>query len=409
MMRMLPYGRQHIDEDDIDAVVETLRSDFLTTGPAIQAFEEALKVPTGAANVCAVSNGTAALHLAMQALDIGPGDQVIVPSITFVASANAARFVGAEVIFADCDSDTGLLRPSDVLAALEHAPNAKALVVVHLNGLVADMAQIQQIANAHGLRTIEDSCHALGSAYHDDPAIDGNVHVGSCSYSDASAFSFHPVKIIATGEGGAVTTQSETVAARIQHLRSHGLRRGDGQLEFADAFDDAGEPLPWMYEMQETGWNYRLSDIQAALGISQLHKLPRFLQRRRELVARYDALLAPLSNVIRPVSAFARRASDRIGWHLYPVLCLGGAQERHALFNWLLERNIRPQVHYYPVHRQPYYRTKKTHRELPGADAYYARVLSLPLYYDLTEADQMRVVQAIEGFYRHHEPNNKSS
>lgn len=400
MSDIIPYGRQTVEDDDIEAVVRTMKSDFLTTGPSVADFEGALAGIVGSDHAVAVANGTAALHLAMTALNIGPGDQVIVPSITFVASANAAALVGAEVIFADCDPDTGLMRPQDLHDALDHAPNAKAVVVVHLNGISADMPALRSIADSHGLRIIEDSCHALGTQQPPDAHAAKDVMVGGCHYADVATFSFHPVKAIATGEGGAVTTNDAELADRIRLLRSHGLKRGEGHVSFDDGLDEDGKPYPWIYMMSEPGWNYRLSDIQAALGVNQLKKLDRFLERRRGLVANYDRLLRPLGDALLPVSRAAREGTITIGWHLYPVLCRGGNRERLALFQALAAADIRAQVHYFPVHRQPYYRSQPTFRALPGADHYYDRVLSLPLYPGLTDSQQMKVVDVITTFYQ---------
>ncbi|MGE0734855.1 MAG: UDP-4-amino-4,6-dideoxy-N-acetyl-beta-L-altrosamine transaminase [Alphaproteobacteria bacterium] len=387
----LPYGRQTIEDDDIAAVAAVLRGDWLTTGPAVEAFERALAQRTGARHAVVCNSGTAALHLAMAALDIGPGDAVIVPAITFLASANAARYVGAEVVFADVDAATGLLRAEDVAAALKRvgALRPRAVLPVHLGGHIADLPAIA--AAAPGLAVIEDACHALGGAYARGAA---EVPVGACADSVAACFSFHPVKLIAMGEGGAVTTNDAALANRLARLRSHGMERdagrwGDAELGFTD-----GAANPWYYEMPELGWNYRASDINCALGLSQLSKLDRFLQRRRQLAAAYDRHLEPLAPIVRPVP---RPAGQQGGWHLYGVAIdfARAGVSRAELMRRLRATGIGTQVHYIPVHRQPYYRRRYGALALPDADAYYARCLSLPLYPAMTDADAARVAAAL--------------
>lgn len=394
MPSVIPYGRQRIDDKDIAAVEAVLRGDFLTTGPAVGVFETDFASKVDAVEAVAVSNGTAALHLAMAALDIGPQDQVVVPSLTFLASANCAAYLGAEVIFADVDADTGLLTPRHLEAALSRAPRAKAAVVVHLNGVAAKMPELKQVADAHGIVLVEDACHALGTVYGDQ-----KHKIGSCQHSIMASFSFHPVKTIATGEGGALTTRDPALAERLRQLRSHGMRRGENRVRFPDAYGDDGRLLPWMYEMAEFGWNYRMPDILAALGSSQLKKLDGFLARRRSLVANYNRALKPLTGTITPVATKFEHALEDIGWHLYPILCSGGAEERLALFDALLAADIRPQIHYFPVHRQPFYAQKAGDLRLPGADRYYERVISLPLYVDLDDNDQQRVIDTVIAFY----------
>jgi UDP-4-amino-4,6-dideoxy-N-acetyl-beta-L-altrosamine transaminase len=394
--RFLPYGRQCIEADDIEAVANVLRGDWLTTGPKVGAFEAALAETTGAGHVVACANGTAALHLATLALGLGPGDVAIVPSLTFVATANAVRFVGADVVFADVDPATGLLTPDALEEALALAGGrACAVLPVHLNGQCADLAGIKAIADRHGLAIVEDACHALGGQYRFGNRVGP---VGDCAFGDMAVFSFHPVKGITMGEGGAVTARDGKLAERLRLLRSHHLTRDPADFVQEDlAFDARGQssrrPNPWYYEQQGLGWNYRASDINCALGLSQLAKLPRFMGERRRLAARYDADLAALSSVVRPVGKASWCCS---GWHLYAVhvdfaaLGLSRAQAMEAL----KQRGIGTQVHYIPVHRQPYYRSRG-YRSLPGADAYYASCLTLPLFVGMTEADVDRVVEAL--------------
>jgi UDP-4-amino-4,6-dideoxy-N-acetyl-beta-L-altrosamine transaminase len=384
----MPYGRQCIDEDDIAAVADVLRGDWLTTGPAVAAFEEALADCVGARHAVACSSGTAALHLTMLALGLGPRDAVIVPSITFLATANAARYVGAEVLFADVDPATGLMTVSDAENALTRAGdlNVRAVLPVHLNGQCADPSGFAELGRTHGLRIIADASHALGTHY---TANGENFSIGACQDDDMTVFSFHPVKTIAMGEGGAVMTNDDALAERLRRFRNHGMIHDPADLIDADGVD-----RPWYYEMQEIGFNYRASDIHCALVHSQLKKLDRFVAMRRELVAQYDARFATLSPIIRPIE---RVPTCQPGWHLYPArldfAALG--MDRGEVMIWLRERGIGTQVHYIPVHQQPYYRQQQGNVDLPGAEAYYASILSLPLYPAMTAADVDRVVDAL--------------
>ncbi|HXA71953.1 MAG TPA: aminotransferase class I/II-fold pyridoxal phosphate-dependent enzyme, partial [Stellaceae bacterium] len=298
---VLPYGRHAIDEDDIAAVRSVLCGDWLTTGPAVRRFETALAERTGAAHAVSCANGTAALHLACLALDLKPGEAVIVPAITFVATANAARLCGAEVVFADVDPETGLMEAAHLAAAISEAERrglkARIVFPVHLAGQCADMAAIAQLARAHGLAIVEDACHAIGTL---ERHSDGSeVAVGACAHSDLTVFSFHPVKTIAAGEGGAVTTQSAALAERLRRLRGHGILRDETMFEDrVEAFEQA-VVNPWYYEMVELGLNYRLSDINCALALSQMRKLDRFVVIRRALAALYDTHLARFAPILQ--------------------------------------------------------------------------------------------------------------
>jgi UDP-4-amino-4,6-dideoxy-N-acetyl-beta-L-altrosamine transaminase len=393
MPNFLPYGRQHIDDDDIAAVTRVLRSDYLTTGPAVAAFEHALRQATGAAHAVACANGTAALHLAMLALAIGPDDVVVVPSLTFLASANAARYVGAEVLFADVDPETGLLTPDTFRAALARAATRpRCAVVVHLNGQTADLDGLASVAAGEGIALVEDACHALATRHRYG---DGEVVVGDCRRSRVACFSFHPVKAVATGEGGAVTTADDGLAERLARLRNHGMIREAERFLVRDlAFDPDGSANPWHYEMSEVGFNYRLDDISCALGTSQLAKLGKFAARRAELAQRYDALLAPLAPLVRPV---ARVPWAKPVWHLYAVRIdfAAAGRSRATVMNALRQSGIGTQVHYIPVHRQPYYAQRYGALHLPGTEAYFARQLSLPLFVDMGDSDVDRVVGAL--------------
>lgn len=392
----LPYGRQVIEEDDISAVVEVLRGDYLTTGPAVAQFEQALGDLLRTPFTVACANGTAALHMAALALELGPGDAVIVPAVTFLATANAARFVGADVVFADVNPETGLMEAQHLEAALTRIPDgqtAKAVFPVHLNGQCCNMEAIAQVARAHDLKIVEDACHALGARY---TYTRTQGMVGDSRFSDMCTFSFHPVKTIAMGEGGAVTTQDPVLLASLNRIRNHGMTRNPEQFTDKDqAFDTDGAPNPWYYEMHEPGYNYRASDIHCALGTSQLGKISRFARVRKQLVTRYTQALSDMAPLITPI---AHESHCSPVWHLYPALIDFKAMglTRAQLMNRLRENGIGTQVHYLPLHQQPYYRERYGVQSLPGAEAYYAHCLSLPLFAAMTEEDVDKVVNALK-------------
>ena len=375
-----PYGRQTIEDDDIAAVTEALRADFLTTGPTVEAFEGAFAETVGANYAVACANGTAALHLAMLALDVKPGEVVIAPSITFLATANCARYVGADVVFADVDPDTALITPDTLAEAIGRVDGRKlrAVLPVHLRGDACELPALEALARDAGAVLVEDAPHALGST-----ARFGNTSetIGDVRHSAMATFSFHPVKTIATGEGGMVTTNDPRLAERLRTLRSHGMVRPEG----AD---------PWWYEMPEPGFNYRLPDILCALGLSQLAKLPRFAARRRALAAAYGEALAPLAPLVRQAT---QPAWSEPVLHLMCVLIdfETAGRSRREVVEALRARGIGTQVHYIPVHRQPYYRGLYGDLHLPGAEAWYARCLSLPLYPGMADGDVAKVVGAL--------------
>jgi len=382
----LPYGRHCIDDEDVAAVDAVLRGDFLTTGPKVEEFEAQFARATGAAHAVACSSGTAALHLSVLAQDIGPGNAAVVPAITFLATANVVRMTGAEVVFADVDPDSGLMKADVLQAALDRARarnlKPKLALPVHLCGQVCDMAALAEVAERNDIGLVEDACHSLGVP-----------DIGATPHSAAACFSTHPVKAIATAEGGAVTTNDAAAAGRMRRLRNHGMDRSAADFQNRDlAFED-NEPNPWYYEMAEVGWNYRLPDVLCALGLSQLKKLDQFWRRRTEIATLYDQLLAPLAPLVKPV----RHDGRKHGWHLYAVLFdfkkLG--RSRKYMMEWLRARNIGTQVHYIPVHRQPYYRRRYGALDLPGAESYYARCLSLPLFPSMSDADVTRVAEAL--------------
>ncbi len=391
----LPYGRQTIDDDDIAAVIDVLRSDFLTTGPAVDAFEQALSQRMNDADVVACSSGTAALHLAALALDLGPGDWAIVPAITFLATANAVRYTGADVIFCDVDPDSGLMSVETLQRALDENTdkNIRAVFPVHLAGQPADPVGIAALARRHNLAVVEDACHALGTTY---PGETTNQPVGACGHADMSVFSFHPVKIIACGEGGAISTKDPELAKRLRSFRSHGMTRIEAEFQNTDmAFDESGASNPWYYEMAEPGFNYRLSDINAALGASQMKNLDRFVAARQAIVAAYDKHFGNWGAALRPID---RVPGCSVGWHLYPLLIDFEAmgKSRGAVMGELRDQGIGTQVHYIPVSSQPYYKNLYATPELPGAQAYYARTLSVPLFPGMTDDDVIRVVASLK-------------
>ena len=373
---MIPYGRQDISEEDIAAVCAVLQSDFLTQGPAIERFESAVARHCGARHAVAVSNATAALHIACLALDLGPGDLAWTSPNTFVASANCARYCGADVDFVDIDPVSWNLSPVllaqrlDEARALGRLP--KVLVPVHFSGQSCDMEEIGRLAREYGVAVIEDASHAIGASFLD-------AAVGCCKYSDCAVFSFHPVKIVTTGEGGIIVTNRDDLAARLLRLRSHGITRD------ASLMGDKN-PGSWYYEQLELGYNYRMTDIQAALGASQMSRLENFVARRRALAARYDNLLAGL-----PLQLPVQDARARSSWHLYVVrLHLDEIGRSHRqIFEALRAAGIGVNLHYIPVHLQPYYRALGfAEGYCPEAERYHGEAISLPLYPALSEADQ---------------------
>lgn len=377
----LPYGRQSIEDDDIAAVAEALRADFLTTGPTVDAFEQAFADTVGARHAVACANGTAALHLAMLALKVEPGEVVIAPSTTFLATANCARYVGADVVFADVDPDNGLMTTQTLAEALDRVGDRRlrAVLPVHLRGDAVELPALAALANQAGAVLVEDAPHALGTTMRYGNTAET---VGDVRHSAMATFSFHPVKTIATGEGGMITTNDAVIAERLRTLRSHGMVRPEGCE-------------PWWYEMPEPGFNYRLPDILCALGLSQLRKLPRFVERRRALTALYREALAPLAPTLRIAS---QPAWSDPALHLLVALIDFGAvgKTRREVVDALKARGVGTQVHYIPVHRQPYYRALYGELELPGAEAWYARCLSLPLYPGMEDGDVERVAVALK-------------
>lgn len=379
---MIPYGRQEITDADIEAVTAVLRSDWLTQGPAVPAFEAAVADYCGAAHAVAVNSATSALHLACLALGVGPGDRVWTSPITFVASANCALYCGATVDFVDIDPETCNIGVESLAEKLKGASATgtlpKVIVVVHLAGEPCNMEAIHALSCRYGFRIIEDASHAIGAKYRGEP-------VGNCRYSDITVFSFHPVKIVTTGEGGMAVCQDAGLAARMALLRSHGITRDPANMAANDG--------PWYYEQIDLGFNYRMTDIQAALGISQIKRLDSYIASRQRLARRYDELLVDL-----PVDLPHRDSGNISALHLY-VIRLRIAElptTRLEAFNGLRERKIGVNLHYIPVPAQPYYRRLGfSLADFPQAGRYYEQAISLPLYSTLAESDQDQVVAAL--------------
>mgnify|MGYP004463522653 FL=1 len=369
---MIPYGRQTIEDDDINAVVEVLKSDYLTTGPKIAEFEKSVADYVGAKYAVAISNGTSALHAACFAAGIGPGDEVITTPITFAASSNCVLYCGGTPVFADIDPKTYNIDPDDIRKKI--TDKTKAIIAVHLAGQPCDMDEIHKIAKENNLIVIEDGAHALGSVYK-------GKKVGSLS--DMTTFSFHPVKPITTGEGGMIVTDNEEFYKKMVLFRSHGITRDKTMMTRNDG--------PWFYQQFDLGFNYRITDIQCALGCSQMKKLDRFLVKRKEIVLRYNEAFADCENIVTPYQL----PGTESGWHLYIVQVKNC--DRKQIFEALRDRGIGVNVHYIPVYMHPYYQEhgyKDVHCK--NAEEVYSHIISLPLYPGLTEEQQSYVIDTLK-------------
>lgn len=382
--RFLGYGRQSIDATDISAVVDVLKSDFLTQGPAVERFEAALAEYVGARHAVCVSSGTAGLHLACLAAGLEPGDTAVVPTMTFVATANAPIYCGARILLTDIDPDTLNIDPGDPIVA-GVLKECKAVLPVHFAGLAAEASNLR--AAVSDAVIIEDACHALGGRYAD------GAMVGSGAVGDMTVFSFHPVKAITTGEGGAVTTNDDRLAERLRLLRNHGIERNPAKFLEVDK-SDAG---PWQYQQQVLGYNFRMTDLQAALGQAQLTRLDSFVARRREIAEFYDQAFTSLANVAVPQSAPDQRARSGLHLYLLRIDFAASGLSRTGLMKALRDVGIGTQVHYIPIHYHPYHRAANglENPRFPVAEAYYKSALSIPLFPGMTDEDAEYVANQI--------------
>lgn len=368
----IPYGRQYIDEEDIQAVVDVLKSDYLTTGPAVQNFEKAVADYVGAKYAVAIANGTAALHAACYAAGIGEGDEVITTPITFAASANCVLYCGGKPVFADIKKDTYNIDPEDIRRKI--TPRTKAIIAVHYTGQPCEMDEIRTIAKEHNLLVIEDAAHALGADYK-------GKKIGSIS--DMTTFSFHPVKHITTGEGGMITTNDEKLYQKLLLFRSHGITRNEALM----TKNEGG----WYYQQLDLGYNYRITDLQCALGVSQMKKLDMFVARRRQLVERYNTELSAVDGIICPMQKEGCNSS----WHLYVIQTPEG--RRKEIYDKLQAAGIHVNVHYIPVYKHPYYQ-EHGHEGVhcQNAEELYENIISLPLYYSLEDKMQQYVIDTLK-------------
>jgi len=392
---VIPYGRQNITEEDINAVIETLKSEYLTQGPKIKEFEEAFAEYIGCRYAVAVANGTAALHLCTLALDVQEGEKVITTPITFAASANCVRYCGGEVIFSDIDPKTYLLDIAKVRTLLENSEKGtiKGIIPVDFGGRAVDLEAYRKLADEFGLWIIEDACHAPGGYFVDSKGVKQNC--GNGQFADLAIFSFHPVKHIASGEGGMITTNNETLYKKLLKLRTHGITREESiyenTKEFATGTQEADSYPGWYMEMQTLGYNYRLTDFQAALGISQLKRADEGIKRRREIAAVYDRNFKG-----KPFLKGQSGVIEGGAYHLYII----EVQDRLGLYNILRKENIFAQIHYIPCHLMPYYRELGWREsDMPLAEEYYRACISLPMFPTLNEEQQEFVIRVINDFY----------
>lgn len=430
-MDKIPYGKQHITDDDIKAVEEVLRSDFLTQGPKVKEFEEKFAEYIGSKYAVAVANGTAALHLSALALDVKPGQKVITTPITFAASANCVRYAGGEVIFADIDPDTYLLDINKVADILKKEKDVVGIIPVDFAGRPVNLEEYRTLADKYGCWLLEDACHAPGGYFTDSNGQ--KQYCGNGNYADLAIFSFHPVKHIATGEGGMITTNNEALYKKLQTLRTHGITKdtksflntsaiANGDFEITkndisrsgindpmtnndsrrpnDAKQMTNDFSGWYYELQSLGYNYRLSDIHAALGVSQLKRADKNLQRRRDIAQTYYEAFKAIPQIHdnnHEVANCQLPTANNHAYHLYII----EAEDRKELYEYLRQHNIFTQVHYIPNHLQPYYQQQGWKQgDFPNAEKYYEKCLSIPMYHSMTENEQTKVIDTISNFYR---------
>ncbi len=394
---IIPYGKQNITKEDIDAVVEVLKSDYLTQGPKIKEFEDHFAQYIGSKYAVAVSNGTAALHLCTLALGVTEGDKVITSPITFSASANCIRYCGGEVIFSDIDPSNFLLDINKVRALLESSPKGtySGIIPVDFAGKAVNMEAFRKLADEFSLWIIEDACHAPGSFFTDSNGIRQNC--GNGSFAELSIFSFHPVKHIASGEGGMITTNNELLYEKLLKLRTHGITKDpnnyQNSIEFAAGTQTHHNEYPgWYMEMQELGFNYRMTDFQAALGITQLKKANDGLQRRKEIALKYNQAFKNISQIVLPQPELIGEEFFSHAYHLFIIQ----VENRLEMYNELRKKNIFAQIHYIPVHLMPYYQNLGWKAgDMPLAEAYYKKCLSIPMYPTLSDAEQDYVIETI--------------
>jgi UDP-4-amino-4,6-dideoxy-N-acetyl-beta-L-altrosamine transaminase len=399
-MNSIPYGKQWITQEDIDAVVSVLKSDYLTQGPKVKEFENAFAAYVGSRYAIAVANGTGALHLSVLALNVQPGDKVITTPITFAASANCVRYCGGEVVFADIDPQTFLLDVNKVRDLLHQAPKGtyKGIIPVDFAGRAVDLEAFRKLADEFGLWIIEDACHAPGGFFSDSK---GQIQkCGNCTYADLAIFSFHPVKHIATGEGGMITTNNKELYDKLMMLRTHGITRDvnlfQNDVSFATASADATDYPGWYMEMQSLGYNYRITDFQAALGSSQLKRAEIGLERRLKIAKTYDEAFKNHQRIQSQLNELKEKPSGH-AYHLYVI----GAMDRLGLYNHLKTKNIYTQIHYIPTHLMPYYKSIGWKEgDMHNAEAYYKGCLSLPMYPSLSIEEQEYVIKSILDYYQ---------
>jgi perosamine synthetase len=388
----IPYAKQWVTREDIQTVCEILSSDLLTTGPVIERFENKLCELTRSRHAVVCSNGTAALHLACMALEIGANDLGVTSPNSFLASANCIEFCGGRTDFIDIDGDTLCMSPENLETYCREQAVPRVVIPVDFAGLAADLPRIKTLSRKFGFAIIEDAAHAIGSTY----TVERETFAcGSCAHSDMAIFSFHPAKTVTTGEGGAILTNDDNIARKLRTLRNHGMikSQNQGQKQGQEPNPNKSCDDPWYYEMKTLGYNYRITDFQCALGLSQLDRLPRFKARRNHIVTQYNQAFKDNPHLLIPPKALSKEACA----HLYPIQLTKGKEARLSMYHALKDQNIHCQIHYIPIYLQPYYADKYgyTKGKCPGAETYYSRTLSLPLYPAMTQRQVQTVINAV--------------